>query len=90
MGLCTGLIAASTIASADSLTALLPLAVEAVRIAFRIGAHVGDVAERLEEWRNQQETWSTIVVADERLAEAALEKFHEENVKSTTILLPVL
>ncbi|KAL9111506.1 MAG: hypothetical protein Q9227_003993 [Pyrenula ochraceoflavens] len=75
VGLCTGLIAASAVASASSLTALVPLAVEAVRIAFRAGAHVGRVAERLE-CQGASETWSTIVVVEEALAAAELEKFH--------------
>lgn len=78
-GLCTGLIAASAVASADSLTALLPLAVEAVRIAFRTGTHVGQVAQQLECERGQN-SWSTIVAADAEAAEAALFVFHEENV----------
>lgn len=79
VGLCTGLIAASAIASADSLTALLPLAVEAVRIAFRTGTHVGQVAQQLE-CETGQKSWSTIVAADAKAVEAALFVFHEENV----------
>ena len=71
------MIAASAIASADSLSALLPLAIEAVRIAFRAGAHVGRISERLES-QEGPESWSTIVVVDEALAAAELEKFHAE------------
>ena len=78
-GLCTGLIAASAVASADSLTALIPLAVEAVRVAFRTGAHVGRVAQQLE-CGTGQNSWSTIVAADAKAVEAALSEFHEENV----------
>jgi Starter unit:ACP transacylase in aflatoxin biosynthesis len=78
-GLCTGLIAASAVASADSLTALIPLAVEAVRIAFRTGAHVGRVAQQLE-CEAGRRSWSTIVGADAKAVEAALSEFHEENV----------
>ena len=78
-GLCTGLIAASAVASADSLTALIPLAVEAVRIAFRTGAHVGQVAQQLE-CETGQKSWSTIVAADAKAVEAALSEFHGERV----------
>ena len=78
VGLCTGLLAATSIASADSLTALLPLAVEAVRIAFRIGAHVGRVAQQLEGERRSS-SWSTIVAADEKSAQSALDAVHKEH-----------
>ena len=78
-GLCTGLIAASAGASADSLTALIPLAVEAVRIAFRTGAHVGRVAQQLE-CETSRQSWSTIVAADAKAVETALSEFHEEDV----------
>ena len=74
------MISASAIASADSLSALLPLAVEAVRVAFRLGAHVAGIAERLEEKRDYQDSWSTILaVADRASAETALQRFHDEN-----------
>ncbi|EXJ92028.1 hypothetical protein A1O3_00578 [Capronia epimyces CBS 606.96] len=77
VGLCTGLIAAAAVASSDSLTALIPLAVEAVRIAFRAGAHVGRVAQQIE-CDSQPQSWSTIVAADEKSAQAALDTFHKE------------
>ncbi|RMZ77257.1 hypothetical protein DV738_g4532, partial [Chaetothyriales sp. CBS 135597] len=76
VGLCTGLLAAAAIASADSLTALIPLAVEAVRIAFRVGAHVGRVAQQIE-CASRSQSWSTIVAADEKSAQSALDAFHE-------------
>ncbi|KIW53821.1 hypothetical protein PV05_06233 [Exophiala xenobiotica] len=83
VGLCTGLIAASAVASADSLTALLPLAVESVRIAFRAGAHVGRVAEQIE-GDSKSGSWSTIVAADEKSAQAALDAFHKEKGTAPT------
>ncbi|KIX09737.1 uncharacterized protein Z518_00818 [Rhinocladiella mackenziei CBS 650.93] len=83
VGLCTGLLAASAVASADSLTALLPLAVESVRIAFRAGAHVGRVADQIE-CDTKPQSWSTIVAADEKSAQAALDAFHKEKGTSPT------
>ena len=81
VGACTGLIAASAIASAKSLTALLPLAVEAVRIAFRTGLYVGDVAERLEGSHDACKSWSTVVATSEKsAAEEAINKFNEVHV----------
>lgn len=76
VGLCTGLLAATAVASADSLTALIPLAVEAVRIAFRTGAHVGKVAQQIE-GDTRSLSWSTIVAADEKSAQAAIDEFHK-------------
>ena len=85
LGACTGLIAASAIASADSLTTLLPLAIEAVRVAFRIGSYVGDVAERLGGPHDVLENWSTIVaVSDKQAAENAVNEYNKEYVSSTS------
>lgn len=86
LGACTGLIAASAIASAGSLTTLLPLAVEAVRIAFRIGSYVGDVAQRVGGPHDVLESWSTIVaVSDMKAAEAALDDYNQEYVSVFTL-----
>ena len=82
LGLCTGLLAASAVASVDSLIALLPVAVEMVRVAFRTGAHVADVAQRLEILSDRHESWSTVfAVADIDSAEEALNNFHHEHVR---------
>ena len=83
LGACTGLIAASAVASADSLITLLPLAVEAVRIAFRTGAFVSDVADRIAGRPETSESWSTVVaVTDKEAAEIAIRKWNQTNVKS--------
>lgn len=88
LGLCTGLLAASAVASVDSLLALIPVAVEAVRIAFRTGAQVADVAARLEVLSDQYESWSTIFpIADDRSAEKELNDFHQQNVRAPLCLL---
>ncbi|GME35517.1 Polyketide synthase [Neofusicoccum parvum] len=78
LGLCTGLLAASAVASAKTLSDLLPLGVEAVRIAFRTGAVVGNVKEALEHAEEAQ-SWSTIVAGiSEESAKTALADFHQE------------
>ena len=88
LGLCTGLLAASAVASVDSLIALLPVAIETVRIAFRTGAHVADVAERLDISSDTYESWSTIfAMADVGSAEEALNNFHQEYVRSILLEL---
>ena len=82
LGLCTGLLAASAVASVDSLIALLPVAVETVRIAFRTGAHVADVADRLDVSSDANESWSTIFAVDDvEAAEKALDLFHQQYVR---------
>ena len=76
VGLCTGLLAATAVSAADSLTALIPIAIETVRIAFRAGAHVGKVAWQTEGSQGSQ-SWSTIVAADEKSAQEAIDAFHD-------------
>ena len=87
LGACTGSIAASAIASATSLTTLLPLAVEAVRIAFRTGLYVGDVAERLEGPHYACKSWSTIIAtSDKGAAENTIEQFNQAHVRQLSLL----
>ena len=81
LGLCTGLIAASAIASASTLSALLPLAVETVRLSFRLGAHVGKIAAQLDQATSTQETWSMIIPNIDRAStDEILAQFHTQNV----------
>ncbi|KAF1988370.1 polyketide synthase-like protein [Aulographum hederae CBS 113979] len=76
VGLCTGLLAASAVACARSLTDLIPLALEAVRIAFRTGNVVGMSRDALQATATN-ESWSTIVTGiNEKSAQAALDEFH--------------
>ncbi|KAF2838514.1 ketoacyl-synt-domain-containing protein [Patellaria atrata CBS 101060] len=79
IGLCTGLLAGAATASAKSLTDLLPLAVETVRIAFRTGSCVAAVRDALSQNSDSRESWSTIVTGiSEKAAKAALAEFHEQ------------
>ncbi|OAL46128.1 ketoacyl-synt-domain-containing protein [Pyrenochaeta sp. DS3sAY3a] len=79
VGLCTGLIAGAVVASARSLSELLPLATEAVRIAFRAGNCVGAAKDALEQASNAKESWSTIVTSiSENAAKSALAEFHDQ------------
>ncbi|KAF2851195.1 polyketide synthase-like protein [Plenodomus tracheiphilus IPT5] len=78
VGLCTGLLAASVVASARSLSELLPLSTEAVRIAFRAGSMAGGAREALELVSNSKETWSYVTGVSEDAAKDALASFHEQ------------
>ncbi|OCK74392.1 polyketide synthase PksA [Lepidopterella palustris CBS 459.81] len=79
LGLCTGLLAASVVASSRSMADLLPLAVEAVRIAFRAGTCVGIARDALDQAAGAKDSWSTIVTGtSEKSAKAALAEFHQQ------------
>jgi iterative type I PKS product template protein len=81
VGLCTGLLAGCVVASARSLSELLPLATEAVRIAFRTGSCVGAAKDALESTVNAKESWSTIVTGvSEDDAKSALAAFHDDRL----------
>ncbi|RAH69481.1 putative polyketide synthase [Aspergillus aculeatinus CBS 121060] len=75
IGTCTGLLAASAIASSDSLVALIPLAVETVRLAFRLGATAARKAESLE---TSQTPWTSLVTGvDSATVSVAVEEFNQ-------------
>ncbi|KAF2219879.1 polyketide synthase [Elsinoe ampelina] len=77
LGLCTGSLAAAVIVSAKSLSELVPLAVEAVRVAFRAGACVDAAKRVLQQPGEEKEPWSTIVMnLSEKDAQKALDAFH--------------
>ncbi|KAH9900317.1 polyketide synthase [Xylariomycetidae sp. FL2044] len=77
-GLCTGLFAATAIASAPSLSSLLPIAVQVVLMAFRTGAHVASLAERLSPSIGKSESWTYVLPAvKEAQANSILAEFHK-------------
>ncbi|KAK1749963.1 hypothetical protein QBC47DRAFT_394885 [Echria macrotheca] len=80
VGLCSGLFAASAIASTPSLSALVPVAVQVVLMAFRTGSYVHSLAERLNPAVEQSESWTYIfpgLKAEETTK--VLEQFHSSN-----------
>ena len=79
LALCTGALAASAIVSAKSITDLVPLSVEAVRIAFRAGSRVDQVKRDLQQVGDEKEPWSRIVTGiSEKDVQDALDAFHQE------------
>lgn len=78
LGLCTGLLAGSAVASSKTLEELLPIAVEAVRIAFRAGSCVGAAKDALVHPTDARESWSTIVTGtNETAAKSAISEFND-------------
>ena len=81
IGICTGVLAAAAVASCDSLTSLIPLAVEVVRIAFRVGHCVARMADMLEQGPSGRLSWSTVVLGvGGSVATTAVETFNLEQV----------
>ncbi|KAI0151201.1 polyketide synthase [Pestalotiopsis sp. NC0098] len=77
-GLCTGLFAATAIASSPSLSSLTPIAVQVCLMAYRVGSHVASLAERLSPSDEQSESWTYVIPgAKETEAEPILAEFHE-------------
>ena len=83
VGLCSGMFAASAIASTPSLSTLVPVAVQAVLLAFRTGSYVYTLGERLSPAVEQSESWTYIFPGlKEDDATSALDEFHQQNVST--------
>ncbi|MCJ1478063.1 hypothetical protein MMC13_006738 [Lambiella insularis] len=79
IGLCTGLLAASAVSSFSTASSFIPLAVQTVRIAFRVGVHVDSVADQLRTRGEGSESWSIIVSGiTDSVAKHGVEEFHSE------------
>ena|SRR5438034_6025551 len=78
LGLCTGAFAAAAISTCKSLSELLSVAVQTVRVAFRFGLCTSDVRDRIEQTDG---SWS-IVVRDfmPDAASGVLDEFSQVNV----------
>jgi hypothetical protein len=81
VGLCTGLFAATAIASSPSLSELVPIGVQVVLMAFRTGGCVAALADRLEKDSDLSASWTYVVPgAGEVAATSMLTEFHKVNV----------
>jgi len=82
LGVCTGSVAAAAVSCSSSLSELLPLAVQASLIAFRLGLCALDVRDRLvKSAEERRRSWSVVVTGlDAHAAESAIRAFCQENV----------
>lgn len=80
LGLCTGALAAAAVSCSQSTLELIPLAVCAVKAAFRTGMLATDVAQRLVPSDTSDRCWS-MIVSGLTSAEAAVNSFCEHNVR---------
>lgn len=87
VGLCSGLFAATAVASTPSLSTLVPVAVQVVLMAFRVGLYVHSLAERLSPTAENSESWTHIYPGvNEAPAAAVLATFHELNVSINRLI----
>lgn len=85
VGLCTGLFAAAAISSAPSLSGLVPVAVQVSLMAFRTGAHVAALADRLQGDADASQSWTHVLPAvEEAETRSLLKTFHTENVSKAS------
>jgi hypothetical protein len=81
VGLCSGLFAATAVASTPSLSTLVPVAVEIVLMAFRVGTHVHSLAEKLSPTAESSDSWTHIYPGvKESQASTVLAEFHKFDV----------
>lgn len=85
IGLSTGLLAAAAVALSPAVSALIPLAVEVVLIAFRLGLHIEKTARNVEYTPSSEgATWSYVFPGKiQAEAQAVLDSFHQEKVRAT-------
>ena len=83
IGLCTGSFAAAAISTSQTLSELLPAAIEAVLAAFRTGLCSMEVRDDIDQMpQTTLPIWSVIVGVPEQSACAALDAFAVEKVRS--------
>ena len=86
VGLSTGLLAAAVVALSPTIPALMPLAVEAVLIAFRVGLYVKTAARNIEisSTHDDDSSWSYVVPGQTQPeAQTVLDNFHQDKVTRT-------
>ncbi|KAL6720646.1 hypothetical protein ACLMJK_002571 [Lecanora helva] len=88
LGLSTGLLAAAAVALSPAVSTLVPLAVEVVLIAFRLGLHIERTKRNLENATGSTSTnWAyEILGRSEHEAQAALDTFHQQNVSTMGVI----
>jgi hypothetical protein len=87
IGLCTGLFAATAIASSPSLSGLVPIAAQMVLMAFRTGAYVAALADRLHKNSEGSSSWTYVLPGiSEVAASSIINDFHRGNVSTPTLL----
>ena len=85
LGVCTGALAAAAVSCSRSVLELVPMAVDAVAVAFRTGMHVMEVAKRIESSDASDQSWSIIVPG---LASAeVVHRLCEQSVRTASLVI---
>ncbi|KAF1952593.1 ketoacyl-synt-domain-containing protein [Byssothecium circinans] len=82
VGLCTGALAAAAVSCSRSTVDLIPLAVDAVTAAFRIGMVVVEAANRISPLQHSDQKWS--VILPEAASAQGVRKFCEQSMLPST------
>ncbi|KAG6995597.1 hypothetical protein G7Y79_00044g080680 [Physcia stellaris] len=82
LGLCTGALVAAAVSCSHGMLDLLPMAIDAIIVAFRIGVIVMDVAQRVAPSDALDQSWS-MTVAGLAAAEAAVNSFNGHTLKES-------
>lgn len=83
VGLCTGLLAAAAVSASPSVLDLVPNALAAVRVAFRVGVKVFETAHRLSAspGSGNEQSWSRLVAGvREETSIAEIAHFNDKKV----------
>jgi hypothetical protein len=88
LGLCTGALAAAAVVCSRNTLELVPLAVDAVVVTFRVGMRVADMAQRLDPSDSLEQSWS-FVVPGAGSAEA-VKKYCDSTVRRWSAILAVI
>ena len=81
VGNSVGLLSAAAVSSFSDLPSFLPLSVQHVKIAFRLGAQADAVSERISSTESKQISWSRIVPGvSQEAVEEVLVSFHKQSV----------
>lgn len=82
IGSSVGLVSAAAISSFSNLSSFLPLAIEHVKVAFRLGVQVDSVSERISSTKVGKASWSKIASGvTEEAVEEILTSFHRQSVR---------
>ncbi|KJZ69255.1 hypothetical protein HIM_11358 [Hirsutella minnesotensis 3608] len=81
-GICTGSLAAAAVSCSRDLLHLVPMAVDAVTVAFRVGARVADVADRVGPAQDAGERWALAVAGPSSFE--AVDKFLQDSLLPLT------
>jgi hypothetical protein len=88
VGVCLGELSATAISLASSLTQLLPLAVESVRVAFRVGLAADRVSRELEQATSPRRSWSVAISRDSgATGQDVLDDIHTKIVRCSSFPL---